>query len=342
MLVASTVRRQIEAALADKIPSALTPAPRAIRPVASTGVAALDDLLQGGLPVGALSELVGPECSGRTSVALSFVSALTRAGKVCAWVDVSNALDPVSAAAAGIDLARLLWIRCNALDKPARRTRTEFVLPGQCFVPPPSKRGLHGGGFGLHPRSEANGLSKAVSGLLRPEFGVAEPQRRARATEECFAPAQTTTSVLETGHRSRSGKPWTALDQALRAADLLLQAGGFSAIILDMGSIAADYVSRVSLATWFRYRAAAQRTQSSIVLLTQYPCAKSSSEVLLRFRSGEALRHETTVFSGVEYGVELERRRFTPTVSNVVPMRKPPQNVRVASWESRTREAGRR
>src|ERR1700678_422645 len=96
---AATLRRQIEANLANRIPSALTPAPRIIRPVLATGIAPLDDLLKGGLPVGGVSELTGSECSGRTSVALSFLAQLTQAGKVCAWIDVTNALDPASAAA---------------------------------------------------------------------------------------------------------------------------------------------------------------------------------------------------------------------------------------------------
>ena len=78
----------------------------------------VDELLEGGLPVGAITEIVGPESSGRTAVALSFVNQLTHAGKVCAWVDVSDALCPESAAAAGIDLAHLLWVRCGV---PKRR-----------------------------------------------------------------------------------------------------------------------------------------------------------------------------------------------------------------------------
>ena len=50
---ASAIRHQIEAALAHRIPSALTPAPRVLRPVAPTGVMAVDELLGGGLPDGA-------------------------------------------------------------------------------------------------------------------------------------------------------------------------------------------------------------------------------------------------------------------------------------------------
>src|SRR5689334_19871294 len=110
---ASTVRRKVESALARRIPSALTPAAKVIRPLVVTGIEPLDNLLGGGLPVGAVTELVGAECSGRTSTALSFLSRMTRANKVCAWIDVSNSFDPQSAAAAGVDLARLLWVRCG-------------------------------------------------------------------------------------------------------------------------------------------------------------------------------------------------------------------------------------
>src|SRR5271163_1811508 len=133
MSVASRLRTQIEAALADRIPSALTPAAKMVREAAPTGIAALDEALQGGFPVGALTELVGMECSGRTGVALSFAARATQAERVCAWVDVSNALCPESAAAAGVDLRRLLWVRCGipaAGSEPAlSAVQGEFMLP---------------------------------------------------------------------------------------------------------------------------------------------------------------------------------------------------------------------
>jgi recombination protein RecA len=272
MTSSSAIRLQIETALAQKIPSALTPAPKMVRPVAGTGIKTLDEILEGGLPIGAVSELVGPECSGRTSVALSFLARMTQMAKVCAWIDVSNAFDPLSASAAGVDLARLLWVRCGALQRETQQTSRRFVLPEKYLVPPASRKGLDGGGFGPHPRGEANGLSKAVNGLLRPEAiapRCAEPQRRVRPTMESFEPSsqQSTTTVVRS---SQPFKPWSRMEQALRTTDLLLQGGGFSAIVLDMGSLAPEAVSRVPLATWFRYRAAAERTQTSIVLLTQH------------------------------------------------------------------------
>ncbi len=342
---ASAIRLQIENILADRIPSALTPAQRIIRPVAATGIQNIDELLEGGLPLGAITEVVGPECSGRTSLALSYIARMTQAAKVCAWVDVLDVFHPESASAVGVDLAWLLWVRCGvppASNKP-ESAQNSFTLPEKYFVQPPVKKGLHGGGFASHPRGEVKGLSDAVGDFLKPQVvgpRCAEPQRKVRSERECFEPAtfKQTRRILPTIPR----KPWERIEQALRVTDLLLQTGGFSAIVLDMGSIAAEYASRVPLATWFRYRAAAERTQASILLLTQHPCAKSSAELVLHLQSGDVLRREATVFAGIEHHAEVSRRRFTPTATNVIPLKKLPQRNNTASWHSRTSWAGRR
>jgi RecA/RadA recombinase len=333
MSTARALRQQIEAVLAHRIPAALSPAPRMVRPVTPVGIAPVDELLRGGLPIGAITELVGPECSGRTGLALSFLAGLTDAGKVCAWVDVSDSLHPESAAANGVDLRRMLWVRCGVAPKCAHVAANRFSLPAKYFVPPPVIRGLHGGGGGPHPRTEVKGLPEAVSGFLRPELVVprcAEPQPRIRQEREAVSP------VSVNGTRSATSAA-ARVDQALRVTDLLLQAGGFSAIVLDMGSIAPEVATRVPLATWFRYRAAAEKCQASILLLTRHACAKSSTGLVLRLDAGTALRDETTVFTGMNYRVEATRERFTPT--NVVPMRKAPQRETAVCWQSR---AGRR
>lgn len=347
--MSSTValRSQIEATLASRIPSALTPPPRTIRPVAATGIQSVDELLAGGLPLGAITEVVGAECSGRTSFALSFLAGITQAEKVCAWIDVSDSLDPESVAAANVDMSRLLWVRCGVQAEHQSRgaARRTFSLPEKYMVAPPTKKGLHGGGFGSHPRNEIKGLSDAVSGLLRPETFAsrcAEPQHKERPQKQAFAPNLPQMAVKHGRRSGHAGKPWARIEQALRVTDLILQGGGFSAIVLDMGSIAPEYALRVPLATWFRYRAAAEQTQASILLLTQHPCAKSSAELLLHLQPGNARCDEVTVFTGIEHHLEVTRRRFAQFPTNVVLLRKPPQRATTANWQSQTAWAGLR
>lgn len=342
---AATIRLQIEAELARRIPSALTPRPKFIRPVVPTGASEVDALLDGGLPVGAITEMVGPESSGRTAIAFSLLHHLTRTGRVCAWVDVSDTLSPESAAAVGIDLTRLVWVRCGVFPSHTKPSAGyEFSLPEKYLLPAMIKKGLHGGGCGGHPRNEVKGIAEAVSDLLRPEAiapRCTEPQRRMRPEHEVFM-SQPRSYVPRSNVRTNMGRPWARIEQALRVTDLLLQAGGFSAIVLDMASIAPEHATRIPLATWFRYRAAAERTQAIFLLLTQHSCAKSSGELLLRFLPGEVRDDEATVFTGIEHRLQVERRRFTREPTNVVPLRKPPQSTNVARWKSQTTWAGAR
>lgn len=362
MASAGNIRRQIEAALEQRIPAALTPTQKVRNALQRTGIHTLDELTGGGLPEGAISELVGPECSGRTAVALTFVSELTRAGKVCAWIDVTDALDPLSASAAGVNLRRMLWVRCGVTEVAAKKQRFEFQVPEQYFVPPAVKKGLHGGGMGMHPRGEVKGLADAIGKLdLQPKCAEVSTEPTGKFPSGMTAPAVTPRAEehdvfwrpngmndrkgAATTKKTTSTRPWKRMEQAMRAADLLLQAGGFGAVVIDMGSLAPEFVSRVPLATWFRYRAAAERTRASVLLLTQYACAKSSAEMVLRMQAEEILA-EPTVFAGLRPNVELVRQRFTSNVrkqpSNVVSIRKPPQRANpdlgtdTARWQSRT------
>ena len=133
-------------------------------------------------------------------------------------------------------------------------------------------------------------------------------------------------------------KSWSRLEQGLRVTDLLLQAGGFSCIVLDMGSLNAEYALRVPLATWFRFRAAAERLQSNVLLLTQHACSRNSAGLVLRLDPGSVLSDGSTVFTGLEHRAELARQRFPR--DNVFPLRKQPQSVQTAQWQARTVWAG--
>jgi recombination protein RecA len=269
---AAALRSQIELSLERRFPAALTPVARTYRETAPTGIDSVDRLLEGGLPVGAISEITGPESSGRTSLALAYLAGMTREDRVVAWVDAADTLDAESAAASGVDLKRLLWVRCRAAK------------------PSPDKK---------------------------PE----RPQLRVQ----------------------QAAKPWTRLDQALRATDLLLQAGGFSALVLDLGSIAPEHGTRIPLATWFRYRQAADRTRCSLLVLAQQQLAQSSAAVVLDCAPLRAEAVSPTVLNGFSYQVRSGRQRFAPARGaqslggpSLGPQRKPPASTWSAAgtWQS--------
>jgi len=245
----AALRLQIERAVEHRFPSALTSVARTIREVAATGVAEVDELLDGGLPVGAISEFTGPESSGRTSLALAFVAQRTAIDQMCAWVDVVDAFDPESAAANGVALQRLLWVRCSNPDRQAKT------------------------------------------------------------------------------------KPWSRLDQALRATDLLLQMGGFAAIVLDLGDTAQGHGNRIPLASWFRFRQAADSSRCCLIVLGKAGYAQSSAALVLECAPARAQTAGGTLLRGFEYNVRRGRERFVQFSADA---RKPPGSTWSASaaWKS--------
>lgn len=256
----AALRQQIETAFQHRYPSALTPSPKTIRDVFPTGIDQIDELLNGGIPVGAITELTGPASSGRTSIALSALAQRTREGSVCAWIDAKDSLDPESAAASGVALSHLLWIRCNDKGKP--------------------------------DRSQPNS--------------------------------------------TRNAQTWTRLDQALRATDLLLQSGGFTAIVLDLADEEIEHGRRIPLATWFRYRQAADRTRCSLIVLGKAPYAQSSAAVVVECSPCVVNSVCGTVIGDFCYKVQRKRERFSPITSID---RKPPASTWTAqtAWEAEKR-----
>jgi recombination protein RecA len=256
---AAALRLTIERSLERRFPSALTPPPRAQRETTATAIAEVDAHLEGGLPVGALSELTGPASSGRTSLALAFVAQRTAEGRACAWVDANDAFDPESAAASGVILPQLLWVRCRDAAAPAA------------------------------------GAAKSL------------PEARSAKARVWARPG------------------WTHLDQALRATDLLLQAGGFAALVLDLGNIACEQGNRIPLATWFRFRQAADRARSSLVVLGRASYAQSAAALVLTCRPSRAIAAGETALRGFAFEIERRRERFEPLE---IRARKPP----VSTW----------
>ncbi len=282
MPTAAALRLEIERTLERKFPAALTPHPRAIYEVAATGVEAVDELLHGGLPVGAISELTGAVSSGRTSLALQFVAQRTAEGRACAWVDVADAFDPESAAANSVELRRLLWVRCKNRD-------------------------------------QGSGVSDQKSREQRTESREQEAERgeqregiRGHGSEK----------------QRRWVKPeWARLEQGLRATDLLLQAGGFTVIVLDLCDTAPEQATRIPLTTWFRYRQAAERTQCSLLVLGQRGYAQSAAAVVLRCEARRIEPAGGTVLRSFAFQVWRGRQRQAPVE---ITTRKPP----AATWQA--------
>ncbi|MGB6432136.1 MAG: hypothetical protein WBF06_16280 [Candidatus Acidiferrales bacterium] len=126
----SALRSKLEAALAGRVAAPFAVRDRQLFQTVSAGIAEID-FLTSGLPRGGLTEIYGPFCSGRTSLLLSALASRTNTGEVCALVDGCDAFDPHSAQAAGVELKKLLWVRCRNLDHALRAT--DLLLQGGGF-----------------------------------------------------------------------------------------------------------------------------------------------------------------------------------------------------------------
>jgi recombination protein RecA len=113
----AALKKQFESVLGGALGWQERPAPELV----STGISEIDDATCG-LPRGRLTEILGPDSSGRTSVLYSMLAGATRRGEICAVVDAENAFDPASAGSAGVRLERLLWVRCGHNAEQALRS----------------------------------------------------------------------------------------------------------------------------------------------------------------------------------------------------------------------------
>ncbi len=146
------------------------------------------------VPRATLTELTGGVSSGRTAVMLSLLQQVTRQEEFCVLVDVQDTFDPASGAAAGIELSRLLWVRCGG-----------------------------------------------------------------------------------------------NVDHALKATDLLVRAGGFGMVMLDVSGTSAAALRRIPIATWFRLRHGAEHNGAALVVTGERVEAGSSAKLQLGVRQKEIL-----------------------------------------------------
>ena len=117
----------------------------------------------------------------------ALLAASTERGEVAALVDSASAFDPVSAAAVGVVLAKLVWVRCGG-----------------------------------------------------------------------------------------------NVEHAMRAADLLIHAGGFGVVALDLAEAPAAALNRIPSTTWFRFRRAVEATPTVLAVVADRPLAKSCSSLTVK------------------------------------------------------------
>lgn len=154
------------------------------------GIPAVNHLFSKGLIRGSIAEIHGRRSSGRTAFALHLLAQATLRGEICAVVDLNGVFAPGSAAAAGVILSQIVWVRCL-----------------------------------------------------------------------------------------------NNIEHALRAADLLIHAGGFGIVVLDLCDATPRMLNRIPLSYWFRFRRAIENTPTNLIVSAPHPVAKSCSTATFQWQA---------------------------------------------------------
>lgn len=147
---AAVTRKEIQSALHDRFGNVFERFERIQPERMPTGIVEIDSALDG-FPRGAITEIYGTRSSGRTSLLLSALATATAREEICALIDCNETFDLSSAAKAGIDFRRLLWVRC--------RNNLERAFKAADLV-------SHAGGFGLVVINLCDVLAKAARRII--------------------------------------------------------------------------------------------------------------------------------------------------------------------------------
>jgi recombination protein RecA len=314
-----------------------------------TGIPELDEMLGGGFPRGAVVELCGPSSSGRTSLAFSLLAKATEQQQTCAFVDVSDSLDPLSLAAAGVEMRRVLWIRCGESENDSLAVPSSSIFAKAHEKVHVKEPAHHNGratratreshGSWRHPRQEVRGIDEAIPILMRAkpterkakEIGVVASCAGEQVERDRQLPRRGIRPFLELKSKSiperdaprnipgnaRHGKPWKRMEQALRATELLLQSGGWGVIVLDLGGISWVEARKINLSLWFRFRRAVEDTSTILLLLGEDSYAKTCASLILRCGHKDKLwkqsfanaTYRVSTFEGFDIQTEVIRSR---------------------------------
>ena len=144
----------------------------------STGSIALDMALGvGGIPRGRITEIYGPESSGKTTVALHCIAQAQKKGGVCAYVDVEHAIDPEFARKLGVDVDNLYVSQpttgeeaLDIMDALIRSSAIDIVVLDSvaALVPKAELEGDMGDShMGVHARLMSQALRKVAGSINR-------------------------------------------------------------------------------------------------------------------------------------------------------------------------------
>jgi hypothetical protein len=239
------MRAALESLLrARKLDVTLTDAPGSLGPpherLAPAGCPDLDAALGGGLRRGHLSEVTGASSSGRTTIVVQAMAAAAARGEAVAIVDACDTFDPASAAARGLDLSRVLWVRSTGL-----------------------------------------------------------PSTELRAGE----------SGPSTGFRAGDSDA----HRALKAFSLILQAGGFGLVVLDLADVPPAALRRFPCTTWMRVARIVEGSDTTALLVGSAHLARSAGGVTVALEASPARWHgaapRARVFSGVTPAPRVVRAR---------------------------------
>ncbi len=342
-LSAAHLRRELEKTLAQRAPGAFTTHDRTLPELVTSGIAQVD-ALTGGLPRGSLTEICGAASSGRTSLLLTALAAATQRGETCALIDTSDALDPESAAAAGVDLARLLWVRCCAAPAhdAGQRSSGKSVSPIRSLASQSSLRSRLRGETIRIPTARDIGIwgygdteaMLRIAPQLAPrhdaprKFGNAEERHRRLHPEPRNRQMLAAEPPSEKPPRRLRNAIYSRIEQALKAADLLLSGGGFGLVALDLADLPPEAARRVPLASWFRFRRAVEDTPAVLLLLAQQPLTQSCASLVLKLRQSAFSTQDSNVDSSAGVDSPAHAQLLTGLASD----------LQVARWPSLQRK----
>ena len=113
-------------------------------------------------------------------------------------------------------------------------------------------------------------------------------------TNDVFAPTAATTAGIDFD-RLLWVRCAANLEQAFKATDLLLHAGGFGLIILDIGDVAGKEARRIISSWWYRFRRTVEDRPTALLVISEEACTRSCAALTLELHgSGEWLRTHVT------------------------------------------------